>query len=391
MNVYADHAATTPLRPVALAEMTEALRETYGNPSSVHSVGQEAKIALEAARYTVASALGCKTGEITFTASASEANNQALLSAAAISAELGKMHLISTAIEHHSVLHTLDQLKLMGFEVTLVPVGPDGIVDPARIHAAIRENTGVVSVMAANNEVGSIQPVAEIAALCQIANVLFHVDAAQAVGHMDVRVDDWNVDLLTLSAHKFGGPKGAAALYARTGLDLSPMVQGGPQERGKRAGTENVPAIVGMAAALEDALTHQKEENARTLSLREKLIRGLLAIPGVTLNGPRDERTEEEIRTGTLGTRLPGNVNVCFEGVASEPLLVLLNDAGICASAGSACQSGALDPSHVLLALGRSKNEAMSALRLTLGATNTDDEVDYLLEQIRRAVDHLRG
>ena len=377
MKVYADNAATMKMRPEALEDMNEALQENWGNPSSVYSVGREAKIAMESARYTIAQCIGAKTNEIFFTSGGSEADTQAILSAAAIGAQTERTHVIVSAIEHQAVLKTAAQLEAMGFEVTYVQPDRDGYIDPAKIHENIRENTILVSVMAANNEIGTVQNIRQIGALCQIANVLFHTAAVQAVGHMPIDVSQLNVDLLTMSAHKFGGPKGIGAIYAKSGISLSPLILGGPQERGRRAGTENVPAMVGMATALETSCQNMEEENEKITAMRDKLIDGLLEIPGTVLNGPRDNR-------------LPGNVSVCFKDAASESLLVLLDEAGICASAGSACEAGSLDPSHVLLAIGRSEKEAMSSLRLTLSADNTMDDVDYILETVRKSVEKIR-
>ncbi len=377
MQVYADNAATTKIKKEALDAMVEAMEESYGNPSSVYGVGRDAKIAMEAARYTIAGAIGAKTNEISFTSGGSESNTQAILSAAAIGLPQGKNHVVISGIEHHSVTAAAEQLKAMGFTVSVVPVGEDGIVDPVKVHSKMTKKTALVSLMMANNEIGTVQPVSQIGAMCQITNVLFHVDAVQAVGHLPIDVEEMHIDLLSMSAHKFGGPKGVGALYAKTGVQLSPLILGGPQERGTRAGTENVPGIVGMAEALDLAVENMDENNAKVLALREKLVDGLLAIPGVTLNGDREQR-------------LPGNVNVCIDGVESETLLVLLDEAGICASAGSACQAGSLDPSDVLLAIGRTEKQVLSSLRLTLNEDNTEEEVDYLISTITEKVNALR-
>lgn len=377
MQVYADNAATMKMKPEVVQAVTEAMNETYGNPSGVYGAARDAKIAMEAARYSIASQLGAKTNEIFFTSGGSESNTQALLSAAAMMSQQGKTHIITTDIEHASVRKPIEQLEAMGFTVTTVHVGKDGVLDPARIHEAIREETAVVSVMMANNEIGTIQPIREIGALCHIGNTLFHVDAVQAAGHLPIDVTDLDCDLLSLSAHKFGGPKGVGALYARSNVDLSPLILGGPQERGRRAGTENVPGIVGMAEALDLACDHMAENTKKTLAMRDRLMDGLLAIPGTTLNGDREKR-------------LPGNVSVCFDGISSEVLLVKLDEAGICASAGSACQAGSLDPSPVLLAIGRTEEEAMSSLRLTINEDNNDAEIDYLIATITKCVEELR-
>lgn len=377
MHVYADNAATTKMKPVAIREMTEAMNETYGNPSGVYSVARDAKEALESSRYMIAQNLGAKTNEIFFTSGGSESNTQAILSAAAVGAGEQKTHIITTTMEHDSVLNTMRQLQVMRFEVTILDVDENGCIDPVKIHEAMRPNTALVSVMMANNEIGTIQNINQIGAICAIENVLFHTDAVQAAGHLPIDVKAMNIDLLSLSAHKFGGPKGVGALYAASNVNLSPLILGGPQERGKRAGTENVPGVVGMAAALDDACENMEANTAKVTKLRDKLMDGLLAIPGTKLNGGRDQR-------------LPGNVNVCFDGVDSESLLVMLDEAGICASAGSACQAGSLDPSHVLLAIGRTEKEAMSSLRLTLNEDNTEEEVDYLIEKVTESVEKLR-
>lgn len=377
MHVYADNAATTKMKPVAIQEMTEAMKETYGNPSGVYSAAREAKEALESSRYMIAQNLGAKTNEIFFTSGGSESNTQAILSAAAVGAGEQKTHIITTTMEHDSVLNTMRQLQVMRFEVTILDVDENGYIDPVKIHEAMRPNTALVSVMMANNEIGTIQNINQIGAICAIENVLFHTDAVQAAGHLPIDVKDMNIDLLSLSAHKFGGPKGVGALYASSNVNLSPLILGGPQERGKRAGTENVPGVVGMAAALDDACENMEANAEKVTKLRDKLMDGILAIPGTKLNGGRDQR-------------LPGNVNVCFDGIDSESLLVMLDEAGICASAGSACQAGSLDPSHVLLAIGRTEKEAMSSLRLTLNEDNTEEEVEYLTSKITESVEKLR-
>ena len=377
--IYLDNAATTRLSDTALRAMTPYLQEQYGNPSSLYAFGQQAQEALTAARGTVARCLNAADPrEITFTSGGSEADNQALRSAAYMGARKGKKHLISTAIEHHAVLHTLAALEKEGFSVTLVPVPENGIVRPADITAAIRPDTCLVSVMFANNEIGTIQPVGEIGALCREKGILFHTDAVQAAGHLPIDVQAQNIDLLSLSAHKFHGPKGAGVLYARKGVVLTPLIQGGAQERGKRAGTENVPAIMGMAAALEEACLHREENAAAMARLRDKLIEGLSRIPHSVLNGDREQR-------------LPGNVHFCFEGIEGESMLLLLDDAGICASSGSACTSGSLDPSHVLLAIGRPHEIAHGSLRLTLSPATTEAEIDRTVEEVTRVVAYLRG
>ncbi len=377
--IYLDNAATTRLSDTALRAMMPYLQEQYGNPSSLYAFGQQAQEALTAARGTVARCLNAADPrEITFTSGGSEADNQALRSAAYMGARKGKKHLISTAIEHHAVLHTLAALEKEGFSVTLVPVPENGIVRPADIAAAIRPDTCLVSVMFANNEIGTIQPVGEIGALCREKGILFHTDAVQAAGHLTIDVQAQNIDLLSLSAHKFHGPKGAGVLYARKGLVLTPLIQGGAQERGKRAGTENVPAIVGMAAALEEACLRREENAAAMARLRDKLIEGLSRIPHSVLNGDREQR-------------LPGNVHFCFEGIEGESMLLLLDDAGICASSGSACTSGSLDPSHVLLAIGRPHEIAHGSLRLTLSPATTEAEIDRTVEEVTRVVAYLRG
>ena len=376
--IYADHAATTKMSAAAIAAMLPYLDTIYGNPSSLHSVGQEAAEALENARERIAARLGCSAREITFTGGGSEADNQALRSAAAIGARKGKRHIISTAFEHHAVLHTLQQLEKEGFAVTLLDVGPTGTVTAEQVADAIREDTCLVSVMYANNEIGSVLPIAEIGAVCRSRGVLFHTDAVQAAGHLPIDVEAQNIDLLSLSAHKFYGPKGVGVLYARRGVVLTPLIRGGAQERGKRAGTENIPAIVSMAAALDEACEHMDESAAHLTALREKLIEGLSKIPHSTLNGDREKR-------------LPGNVSFCFEGIEGESLLLLLDARGICASSGSACTSGSLDPSHVLLAIGRPHEIAHGSLRLSLGEENTEADVEEMLRVIPEVVEYLRS
>ena len=375
--IYADNAATTRMSEAAVAAMLPAMREGYGNPSSLYAFGQEAKERLEAAREQIARCLGCDAREVTFTSGGSEADNQALRSAAALGARRGKRHIVSTAFEHHAVLHTLRRLEQEGFSVTLLDVHENGIVRPEEVAAAIREDTCLVSVMYANNEIGTVQPIAEIGAICREKGVVFHTDAVQAVGHIPVDVRRDNIDMLSLSGHKFHGPKGVGVLVCRRGIPLTPLIEGGAQERGKRAGTENVPAICGMAAALAESC-EKREENARRLAvLRDRLIAGLTAIPHSALNGD-------------AVSRLPGNVNVCFEGIEGESLLLLLDDKGVCASSGSACTSGSLDPSHVLLAIGRPHEVAHGSLRLTLSEENTAEEVETIIAAVTEVVQYLR-
>ena len=378
MTVYADNAATTKMSQTALNAMLPAMEENFGNPSSLHSVGQRAAELLMKSRETVARCLNCQPREIIFTSGGSEADNQALLSAAAIGRRKGKMHIISTAFEHHAILHTLKKLEKEGFEVELLPVHENGMVSAQQVADAIREDTCLVTVMYANNEIGSILPISAIGAVCRAAGVLFHTDAVQAAGHLPIDVKAQNIDLLSLSAHKFHGPKGTGVLYARQGIALTSLIEGGAQERGKRAGTENIPAIMGMAAALEDACAHIDENAKKVSALRDRLIDGLSKIPHSALNGDPVNR-------------LPGNVSFCFEGAEGESLLLLLDAKGICASSGSACTSGSLDPSHVLLAIGRPHDVAHGSLRLSLCEWNTDEEVDRILEAVPEVVEYLRG
>ena len=378
MQIYADNAATTKMSRASIDAMLPYMETYYGNPSSLHSVGQRAAEALADARARIAARLGCQPREITFTSGGSEADNQALISAARLGEKKGKKHIISTAFEHHAVLHTLEKLKKEGFEVELLPVGSTGTVTAAQVAAAIRPDTCLVSVMYANNEIGSVMPIAEIGSVCRAAGVLFHTDAVQAAGHLPINVKEQNIDMLSLSGHKFHGPKGIGALYARQGILLTPVIEGGAQERGKRAGTENIPAIVGMAAAFDEACEHMAENTAYISALRDRLIAGLSPIPHSALNGDPVNR-------------LPGNVHFCFEGIEGESLLLLLDARGICASSGSACTSGSLDPSHVLLAIGRPHEIAHGSLRLTLCETNTAEEVEYMLHAIPEVVSYLRG
>ena len=378
MQVYADNAATTKMSRVAIDAMLPYMETVFGNPSSLHSIGQRAKEALTDARETIAACLNASPKEVYFTSGGSEADNQALLSMAALGARRGKKHIISTAFEHHAVLHTLKKLEKQGFEVELLPVGPIGTVTAAQVAAALRPDTCLVTVMYANNEIGSILPIAEIGAVCREHGVPFHTDAVQAAGHLPIDVQAQSIDLLSLSAHKFHGLKGIGVLYARQGLPLVNVIEGGAQERGKRAGTENLPAIMGMAAALKDACSRMQENAEKVSALRDKLIAGLSKIPHSALNGDPVHR-------------LPGNVSFCFEGIEGESLLLLLDAKGICASSGSACTSGSLDPSHVLLAIGRTHEVAHGSLRLSLCETNTEAEIDYMLQEIPPVVAYLRG
>ena len=378
MQVYADNAATTKMSKVALDAMMPYFETVYGNPSSLHSVGQEAKEALEDARARVAACLGCEPREILFTSGGSEADNQAIISAARYGARKGKKHIISTAFEHHAVLHTLNRLEKEGFEITLLDVKNGHNVTAQQVKDAIREDTCLVTTMYANNEIGSVLPIAQIGAVCKEAGVPFHTDAVQAVGHIAIDVKAQNIDMLSLSAHKFHGPKGVGALYVRRGIPLVNVIDGGAQERGKRAGTENLPAICGMAAALEDACAHLEENTKKVTAMRDKLIAGLSKIPHSALNG--DSRN-----------RLPGNVSFCFEGIEGEALLLLLDMQGVCASSGSACTSGSLDPSHVLLAIGRVHDVAHGSLRLSLSEYNTDEEVEHILAVVPQVVGTLRN
>ena len=378
MYVYADNAATTKTSKTALDAMLPCFEKVYGNPSSLHSVGQEAKEVLEDARARVAKCLGCEPREIIFTSGGSEADNQAIISAARLGARKGKKHIVSTAFEHHAVLHTLEKLKKEGYEITLLDVSQGHNITAQQVKDAIRPDTCLVTVMYANNEIGSILPIPEIGKICKEAGVLFHTDAVQAVGHVRIDVKAQNIDMLSLSAHKFHGPKGVGALYARRGIALTNVIDGGAQERGKRAGTENLPGICGMVAAMEEACDHIDENAEKVTAMREKLIAGLEQIPHSALNGDRVNR-------------LPGNVNFCFEGIEGESLLLLLDMKGVCASSGSACTSGSLDPSHVLLAIGRVHDVAHGSLRLSLSEYNTMEEVDHILKVVPEVVQHLRS
>ena len=378
MQVYADNAATTKMSRVAIDAMLPYFDNIYANPSSLHSAGQEAKEALEAAREKVAACLGCQPREIYFTSGGSEADNQAIISAARFGAKKGKKHIISTAFEHHAVLHTLNKLEKEGFEVTYLDVKVNHNVTAQQVRDAIREDTCLVTTMYANNEIGSVLPIAEIGAICKEAGVIFHTDAVQAAGHLHINVKEQNIDMLSLSAHKFHGPKGVGALYCRKGLPLVNVIEGGAQERGKRGGTENIAGIVGMAAALEDACSHIDENAAKVTALRDKLIEGLSQIPHSALNGDSVNR-------------LPNNVSFCFEGIEGESLLLLLDMKGVCASSGSACTSGSLDPSHVLLAIGRVHDVAHGSLRLSLCEYNTEEEIDHILTVVPQVVSYLRN
>ena len=378
MFVYADNAATTKMSQVAINAMLPYMDKIFGNPSSLHSVGQEAKEALDAARETVAACLGCEPREIYFTSGGSEADNQAIISAARYGARKGKKHIISTAFEHHAVLHTLNKLEKEGFEVTLLDVSHGHNITAQQVKDAIREDTCLVTVMYANNEIGSVLPIAEIGAVCKEAGVPFHTDAVQAAGHLHINVKEQNIDMLSLSGHKFHGPKGVGALYCRRGFPLVNVIEGGAQERGKRGGTENIAGICGMAAALKDACDNMDERMARVAAMRDKLIAGLSQIPHCDLNGDRVNR-------------LPNNVSFCFEGIEGESLLLLLDFKGVAASSGSACTSGSLDPSHVLLAIGRVHDVAHGSLRLSLSEYNTDEEIDHILSVVPQVVQYLRG
>ena len=378
MQIYLDNAATTKISKTAISVMLPYMDTVYGNPSSLHSAGQAAAEALADARERIAKCLGCTAKEITFTSGGSEADNQAILSAAKIGAGKGKKHIVSTAFEHHAVLHTLEKLKKEGFEITLLDVHENGLILPEQVEQAIREDTCLVTVMYVNNEIGTIQPIKEIGEICRAKGVIFHTDAVQAAGHLHINVQEQNIDMLSLSAHKFHGPKGIGALYVRKGIPLTTLIEGGAQERGKRAGTENIPAVMGMAAALEEACNHIDENAEKITALRDKLILGLSEIPHSVLNGDGSQR-------------LPGNVNFCFEGIEGESLLLLLDDKGICASSGSACTSGSLDPSHVLLAIGRVHDIAHGSLRLSLSEENTKEEIEYTIKSVKEVVGYLRS
>ena len=378
MKIYADNAATTKMSRKAIDTMVEYMEETYGNPSSLYAIGQKAKEALETAREDVAGVINAGPREIIFTSGGSEADNQAIVSAARAGEKKGKKHIISSAFEHHAVLHTLARLEEEGFRITLLDVHEDGLVRPEELEAAIREDTCLVTIMFANNEIGTVQPIAEIGSICRKHGVIFHTDAVQAVGHVPVDVKDMNIDMLSASAHKFHGPKGTGFLYARKGIVLTNIIEGGAQERGKRAGTENVPGIMAMAAALKDAAENMEKTSPRVRKMRDRLIAGLKTIPHSAINGDEERR-------------LPSNVNFCFEGIEGESLLLLLDQKGISASSGSACTSGSLDPSHVLLAIGRVHDVAHGSLRLSLGEDVTEEEVDYIIKSVREVVEYLRS
>ena len=376
--IYADNAATTKMSEAAIEAYIKAARDTWGNPSSLYGIGQRAKELLDQARQDVASVINADPQEITFTSGGSEADNQALRTAAEIGKKAGKKHIISTAFEHHAILHTLAKLEKEGYEITLLDVHENGIVLPEDVDAAIRDDTCLVSIMFANNEIGTIQPIREIGAVCRKRGVLFHTDAVQAVAHVPVDVVADNIDMLSSSAHKFHGPKGVGFLYAGKGIRLTNIIEGGAQERGKRAGTENVQGIAAMAAAIRDTSSRMEENTARLKAARDRVIKGLSEIPHSALNGD-------------AFSRLPGNINFCFEGIEGESLLLLLDDKGIQASSGSACTSGSLDPSHVLLAIGRVHDVAHGSLRLTLGENITDEEVDYIIRSVKEVVSYLRS
>ena len=377
-RIYADNAATTKISQTAMKAMISAMENSYGNPSSIHQIGMAANDALQTAREQIARCLGCMPKEIFFTSGGTESDNQAIVSAAMLGAKQNKRHIISTAFEHHAVLHTLRRLKEQGFEIQLLDVGAEGNITAAQVEDAIRPDTCLVTVMFANNEIGSVLPIAEIGEVCCAHGVLFHTDAVQAAGHIPVNVKKQNIDMLSLSAHKFHGPRGIGALYVKRGIELTSLMEGGGQERGKRPGTENLPAIMGMAAALKEECTLMEQNEAKVIAMRDRLIQGLSQIPYSILNGSREKR-------------LPGNVNFCFEGVSGESLLLLLDSRGICASSGSACASGALDPSHVLLSLGLAPEIAQGSLRISLDISNTEEEIDYMLEVIPQVVEQLRG
>ncbi|MBQ4527851.1 MAG: cysteine desulfurase NifS [Clostridia bacterium] len=378
MQVYADNAATTKMSKTAIEAMMPYMEGIYGNPSSLHSIGQEAAEALANARERVANCLGCEPKEIIFTSGGSEADNQAIVSAAKNGERKNKKHIISTAFEHHAVLHTLKKLEKQGFEITLLDVHENGLITAEEVKAAIRPDTCLVTVMYANNEIGTIQPISQIGAVCREMGVPFHTDAVQAAGHIKINVEEQNIDMLSLSAHKFHGPKGVGAMYVKKGIIIHNIIEGGAQERGKRGGTENIPAIMGMAAALEESCAKIDENTKKVSAMRDKLIEGLSKIPHSILNGDAKNR-------------LPGNVNMCFEGIEGESLLLLLDMHGVCASSGSACTSGSLDPSHVLLAIGRPHEIAHGSLRLSICEANTDEEIDHIIEKVPQVVEYLRN
>jgi len=376
--IYLDNAATTKMSKTAINAMLPYMDKIYGNPSSLHSAGQAANEALTDARERIAKILGCEAKEILFTSGGSEADNQAIISAARIGEKKGKKHIVSTAFEHHAVLHTLEKLTKQGFDVTLLDVHENGVILPEQVADAIRADTCLVTVMYANNEIGTIQPIREIGEICHERGVLFHTDAVQAAGHIHINVKEQNIDMLSLSAHKFHGPKGVGVLYSRKGIRLSNLIEGGAQEKGKRAGTENISAIMGMAAALEEACEKIDQSEKKLIKLRDRLIQGISKIPHSVLNGDPKHR-------------LAGNVSFCFEGIEGESLLLLLDDKGICASSGSACTSGSLDPSHVLLAIGRVHDIAHGSLRLSLSDENTEEEIEYTIGAVVETVEYLRN
>ncbi|WP_027406489.1 cysteine desulfurase NifS [Anaerovibrio sp. RM50] len=376
--IYADNAATTKMSDAAIDVMLTHIKENYGNPSSLYEFGQKAKEVLEEARTDVARVINAQPEEILFTSGGSEADNQAILSAAELGRKQGKLHIISTAFEHHAVLHTLEKLKKQGFEITLLDVHEDGLIRPSEVEAAINDNTCLVTVMYANNEIGTIQPIKEIGEICHRKKVLFHTDAVQAIGHVPVDVVAENIDMLSASSHKFHGPKGVGFLYARKGIALTNLIEGGAQERGKRAGTENVPGIAAMATALKEICSKMEKNTAHVKALRDRIIKGLEEIPHSILNGDAQKR-------------LPSNINFCFEGIEGESLLLLLDDKGIQASSGSACTSGSLDPSHVLLAIGRVHDVAHGSLRLSLGEDLSETDADYIIKSVREVVEYLRS
>ncbi|MBE7073104.1 MAG: cysteine desulfurase [Ruminococcaceae bacterium] len=376
--IYADNAATTPMSEAAINTMTTLIRETYGNPSSLYEFGQKAKEVLEQAREDTAALIGADAKEIIFTSGGSEADNQAIISAAKAGALKGKKHIISSKFEHHAVLHTLKKLENEGFEVTLLDVHENGIIDPSEVEAAIREDTCLVTIMYANNEIGTVQDIKGIGAVCRAKGVIFHTDAVQAIGHLKINVVEENIDMLSASAHKFHGPKGVGFLYARKGIRLTNLIEGGAQEKGKRAGTENVPGIAAMVTALKEEVANIDKNTAHILPIRNRIIEGLKEIPHSALNGDEERR-------------LPSNINFCFEGIEGESLLLLLDDKGIAASSGSACTSGSLDPSHVLLAIGRVHDVAHGSLRLSLGEDVTEEEADYIIKAVKEVVEYLRG
>ncbi len=378
MNIYADNAATTKMSDTAINAMTDCIKNFWGNPSSLYSIGQRAKEKLEDARFEIAGIINAEPREIIFTSGGSEADNQAILTAALIGKKKGKTHIVSSAFEHHAVLHTLNKLKNYGFDITLLDVHENGIININELESAVRNDTCLVTIMTANNEIGTIQPIKEIGALCRKHGILFHTDAVQAVGHLPIDVKDQCIDMLSASAHKFHGPKGTGFLYCRKGIPLSSLIEGGAQERNKRAGTENLPAIMGMAAALKETAADMDKHNAHKAVIRDRLIAGLSQIPHSALNGDAAQR-------------LSGNVNFSFEGIEGESLLILLDQRGISASSGSACTSGALDPSHVLLSIGRIHDVAHGSLRLTIGEDITEDEADYIISNVSEVVAYLRS